>query len=179
MSGYNARCLNGNYTISVPDGLIITGYTMQAKSYEEGVEAGTTVKYITPAGQSAVTLNTSTDTEVAVTGLSSNTATFSITGTAGQSSRVIFSSFTINVQGEIITSLASADSEKAYYIASRRGFMSMVPGYAANTVKSTSYTPQAFKIVNEGGSIYLKTLNGKYITSAGEQADAASGVLAS
>jgi len=182
ISSYNARFLNGNYTISVPEGLIITGYTMQAKSYEEG--ATDTEKYITPAGESAIELNTSTDTKVEVTGLSSNTANFAITGTEGTVSRVMFSSFTINVQAEVLTSLASANSSKRYYLVSRRGFLTTNSttaslGNLGCVVKNVDYIATPLSIVTEDTNTYLKTFDGKYITSTGSLAAVASGVLSS
>ena len=176
ISGYNGYFLNGNYTITVPEGLIITGYTMQAKSYEEGATG--TEKSIVPTGQSAVTLNTSSDSEVAVMGLSSNTATFAITGTEGTVSRVIFSSFTIYVQATVLSSLSDADSEKAYYLVSRRGFLATTSGQLGCTVKSAEYVPSPLRIVKEDESYYLKNFSGKYVASSGAFADAASGVLA-
>lgn len=182
ISGYNGYFLNGSYTISVPAGMVITGYSMQAKSYEEGLTD--TEKYITPAGESAVELNTSSATPITVTGLSSNTATFTITGTENGNSRVIFTSFSISVQGEALTSLASANSSKRYYLISRRGFLSTNTNTTALAnlgcvVKGLNYVATPLIIVTEAENIYLKTIEGKYVTSAGTLANAASGVFAS
>ncbi|MCR5819490.1 MAG: hypothetical protein K6F94_00865 [Bacteroidaceae bacterium] len=176
ISGINGYFLNGSYTISVPEGLTITGYTMQAMSYEEGVSD--TEKYITPAGGSATELNTSTDKEVAVTGLSSNTTSFTITGTNDGRSRVIFSSFTINVQATVLSSLEDASSENTYYLVCRRGFTTIANATnVGNVVKSTSYSPEVFKIVSENESYYLKTADGLYVTQTGAISSTANGVL--
>lgn len=175
ISGWNSKIYNtgtsSTFTIQAPGTGIVTGYTLTATADNSEAGLDTYTKTITPsAGGVAVTwseANAGSQT-VTVTGLTANTATFTMSGTENSALRLAPSSFTMTVQFTLLNSNSDIDYSKYYYLACPRGGLSTNDGQLASTFKNNSYTMKPFAFVQSGGNYYLYSVDdNKYVSQSG------------
>ena len=177
---YNASSASSVFTIHALGTGIVTGYTLTAVA-DNGHNLAEFTKTITPsAGGDAVTWtqdNNGSQT-VTVTGLSENTATFTLAGTVDGELRLNPSSFQMTVELNLLNSNSDIDVNKYYYIACPRGGLSTNDGQLASTFKNDSYTMKPFAFLQSGDNYYLYSLeDNKYVSESGALADSPSAAI--